>query len=105
MFAILTPVLSTPIILILSIGTRPLEAPPDAELSGIEEKSSNVAPADVPLTFQHKAIRLFWSIDVIGLGLLVVGAGLVLITVTIANGSGSRWGDGESLAYIPTRSG
>ena len=96
MFAIMTPALATPIILILVVGTRAHKNRPDAEIGDREEKSDVIGPVVVTTTFKEKALHIFWQLDVIGLLLLVVGVGLVLITVTIANGKVSKWSDGKS---------
>ncbi|KAL8279884.1 hypothetical protein RQP46_007734 [Phenoliferia psychrophenolica] len=97
MFCILTPALATPIILTLVVGTRAHKVKPEAENG---EKSDPVVPVVVTRSFKEKAIHIFWQLDVIGLVLLVGGIGLVLVTVTIANGKVSRWSDAHSIAML-----
>jgi SIT family siderophore-iron:H+ symporter-like MFS transporter len=85
MFTILTPALSFPIIMTLYYGQH------KAKVEGKLDK--------IPLFFKGRktsviTLELFWQLDFIGLILLVVGAGLILLTVTIANGLGSSWNSG-----------
>jgi SIT family siderophore-iron:H+ symporter-like MFS transporter len=96
MFTILTPALATPIILTLAYGMRD------------HKKQVSEAPVAVqrPQTsFATKFMNVFWSLDVVGLILLVGGAGMVLVTVTLANGRGSKWSDGSSgFSFLPRAS-
>lgn len=88
MFCILTPALAIPIMLSLGYGMRP------------RKKDSN-APVVVPppraagKSFGAKFMSVFWQLDFVGLLLFVAGAGMILVTITIANGRGSKWSDGE----------
>ncbi|GAA5859365.1 hypothetical protein JCM1840_004582 [Sporobolomyces johnsonii] len=93
MFCILTPVLTTPILLTLSFGMRKTRKAVDAPVVP--------PPADGSRqTAWQKALSIFWQLDVIGLILLVGGAGMVLVTITIANGKGSKWSDAHCIALL-----
>ena len=91
MFALLTPVLAIPIMLTLGVGMRKVKK--DETVPVVQ------APRAPGKSFSAKFLSVFWQLDFPGLLLLVAGAGMVLVTVTIANGRGSKWSDGESLRY------
>lgn len=111
MFTILVPVLAIPIMLTLGIGMRKSKS--DVKTHVVPRAADGSAPS-----LWQKTVSVFWSLDVIGLLLMVAGfgalffgtssrrllfahkrpstfsAGMVLCTVTIANGKGSKWSDG-----------
>ena len=88
MFAILTPVLAIPIILTLGVGMRKHKTDPNAA-------PVVMAPRAPGKSFGAKCRSVFWQLDLVGLLLLVAGSGMILVTVTIANGKGSKWSDGK----------
>lgn len=92
MFCILTPALATPILLTLGIGMRKHKA---KDVQVVAAAKSGPQP-----TLWQKLVSVFWQLDFPGLLLLVAGAGMVLVTITIANGRGSRWSDGEHAACL-----
>lgn len=87
MFAILTPALAIPIMITLGVGMRKHKV--------TSPKFVPVAKSGPQPSFAKKALSVFWQLDLIGLLLLVAGAGMFLVTITIANGRGSSWSDGE----------
>ncbi|KAK4056011.1 hypothetical protein OIO90_003006 [Microbotryomycetes sp. JL221] len=94
MFCILTPALAFPIMLTLGIGMRKST-----------KKISVVAPTvndneRTRLTWKQKFVSVFWQLDLVGLILFVGGAGMVLVTITIANGKGSKWSDPHCIALL-----
>lgn len=89
MFCILTPVLAIPIIITLSYGMRETKA----QLAVRVKKPLNFSARGV----QKAVVNVLWKLDVVGLVLLVVGAGLFLVAITLANSRTSRWYDGQSL--------
>lgn len=94
MFAILTPVLALPIMFILGYTMR------QTKQQKADEVAARAAPAasGPQQSLAQKALSIFWQLDVIGLLLLVAGFGMVLVTVTIANGKGSQWSDGALVS-------
>ncbi|BGO99264.1 hypothetical protein NBRC10513v2_000368 [Rhodotorula toruloides] len=91
MFCILTPALAVPVMLTLGIGMR--------------KSKKAVEPAPVSnegprRSFWQKTVSVFWSLDIIGLLLLVGGFGMLLTIITIANGKGSHWKDPHSIALL-----
>merc|ERR1711939_475454 len=82
MFCILTPVLAVPIMLTLGIGMRKSEG------NKVQVVAPTTPGASAKLPFSKKAKSIFWQLDAVGLLLLVAGAGMVLVTITIANGRG-----------------
>ena len=91
MFCVLTPVLAIPIIITLTVGMR-------------ETKAQLLLRSKKPLNFSLIAVKkavlnVLWKLDIVGLVLLVVGAGLFLVAITLANGRTSRWYDGESCSF------
>ncbi|GAA5834491.1 hypothetical protein JCM9279_004331 [Rhodotorula babjevae] len=96
MFAILTPVLALPIMFILGYTMRQTKQQKADEVAA----RAAPAPAGPRRTIAQKALSIFWQLDVIGLLLLVAGFGMVLVTVTIANGKGSHWSDAHCIALL-----
>lgn len=107
MFCILTPILAIPIIVTLGIGMRPSKKPEKVAAA------AELALHRTKRSLRTRAIEVFWQLDFVGLVLLVVsrafafllraessptdlqaGSGLVLVTITIANSTVSRWSDG-----------
>jgi SIT family siderophore-iron:H+ symporter-like MFS transporter len=115
----MTPVLATPIILVLYKGTRPSRIKraetraarqPNQKPSRVEalglffRQPSRVNWAGIwasrnagGKSFRAEALSLFWQLDTIGLILCVLGFGLFFVTITIANGPTSEWSDRELL--------
>lgn len=91
MFCILTPVLATPIMLTLGIGMRKSKRTTQ-EVKQIDERPQR--------SIWQKIESVFWQLDLFGLLLLVAGFGMILVTVTIANGKGSKWSDGHCIALL-----
>ncbi|BGP28642.1 hypothetical protein JCM10296v2_000378 [Rhodotorula toruloides] len=91
MFCILTPALAVPVMLTLGIGMR--KSKKAVEPAPV----SNGAPRR---SFRQKTVSVFWSLDIIGLLLLVGGFGMLLTIITIANGKGSHWNDPHSIALL-----
>lgn len=89
MFCILTPVLAIPIMLSLGYGMRPRKADPTAPVVVPPPRAAGKS-------FGAKFMSVFWQLDFVGLLLFVAGAGMILVTITIANGKGSKWSDRES---------
>lgn len=111
----MTPVLATPIILVLYKGTRPsrmkraelragrsqdqpsrseavatfLKCPDRARWANIWARQAGRK------SIRAEALSLFWQLDTIGLLLCVLGFGLFFVTITIANGPTSEWSDRE----------
>jgi len=94
MFCILTPVLAVPIMLTLGIGMRKSEG------NKVQVVAPTTPGASAKLPFSKKAKSIFWQLDAVGLLLLVAGAGMVLVTITIANGRGSKWSDAHCIALL-----
>ncbi|SCV73286.1 BQ2448_7212 [Microbotryum intermedium] len=99
MFCILIPVMALPIILTLGIGMRKhrKDSIDESEVAREEADERERRGLGDNRGLWNKAVGVFWSLDLIGLLLLVAGAGMVLVTVTIANGLGSKWSDGTLL--------
>lgn len=85
---ILTPVLATPIILVLWRGTRPSRVQ-RAEIRAAEAQRKSL---------KTRALETFWQLDVPGIILCIGGFGMFLITITLANGPTSEWADGQSVS-------
>lgn len=95
----LVPVLATPIIITLALSQRDARRSSESERHERKKEESSMEELAVPQlevgrSWQTAVVENFWQLDVVGLLLLVVSAGLVLTTVTIANGNGSNWNDG-----------
>ncbi|KAM0787422.1 hypothetical protein ACM66B_003504 [Microbotryomycetes sp. NB124-2] len=98
MFCILTPALATPIMLTLGIGMRKSSS---TKLAVVAPTAAVEQSAERPrLTFKQKVVSVFWQLDLVGLLLFVAGAGMVLVTITIANGKGSKWSDAHCIALL-----
>lgn len=106
MFAIMTPVLTIPVMLTLGIGMRKSKK----ESGDIEQTSQRSLGDKVKSVFSkdqeshrprrtlwQKTQSIFWQLDLFGLLLFVAGFGMILVTVTIANGKGSHWSDGHCM--------
>jgi MFS transporter, SIT family, siderophore-iron:H+ symporter len=91
MFCILTPALAIPIVFALGYGMRPRKKDPNAPVV-------TPPPRAAGKSFGAKFMSVFWQLDFVGLLLFVAGAGMILVTITIANGKGSKWSDGEPFA-------
>ncbi|KAK4049011.1 hypothetical protein OIV83_004372 [Microbotryomycetes sp. JL201] len=94
MFCILTPALATPIMLTLGIGMRKSSS---TKLAVVAPTASTERSR---LTLKQKVVSVFWQLDLVGLLLFVAGAGMVLVTITIANGKGSKWSDAHCIALL-----
>ncbi|GAA6061341.1 hypothetical protein JCM10212_004822 [Sporobolomyces blumeae] len=91
MFCILTPVLATPIMLTLGVGMRKSRKA-DRDVAQVDSRPQR--------SLWQKTQAVFWQLDLFGLLLLVAGFGMVLVTVTIANGKGSKWSDAHCIALL-----
>ncbi|SCV67396.1 BQ2448_5007 [Microbotryum intermedium] len=111
MFCILVPAMATPIILTLTYGMRPhkkdVNGNPTKSEKSIQDDEEEVASTIVNgptisdnKTLWAKTVTIFWSLDLVGLIFLVAGAGMVLVTITIANGRGSKWSDPHCIALL-----
>ncbi|GAA5923509.1 uncharacterized protein JCM15063_003670 [Sporobolomyces koalae] len=105
MFAIMTPVLTIPVMLTLGIGMRKADkASTDVEQSSVDAYGDKVKSDHVKKvsnrTIWQKVQSVFWQLDLFGLLLFVAGFGMILVTVTIANGKGSHWSDGHCIALL-----
>lgn len=90
MFAIITPVLSVPIIAALATGSR------TRKVKDIEEKEKVQEITVVEsLPWKERTVSMFWQLDLIGLLLFIGGAGMFLVTITLANNKTKSWADGE----------
>lgn len=90
MFAIITPVLAVPIIAVLATGSRA------RKVADVEEKEKVQEITVVEsLPWKQRAVSLFWQLDLIGLLLFIGGAGMFLVTITLANNKTKSWADGE----------
>ena len=90
MFAIITPVMAVPIIAALATGSRQRKRV-DPEDSDSNEPITVVEH----LPWKERSVSMFWQLDLIGLLLLIGGAGMFLITITLANNKTKSWGDGK----------
>ncbi|GAA5961238.1 hypothetical protein JCM3765_002881 [Sporobolomyces pararoseus] len=105
MFAIMTPVLTIPVMLTLGIGMRKAKKESDVEGSAHRSTSEKLKSAFTVKkrsnrTVWQKVQSVFWQLDLFGLLLFVAGFGMILVTVTIANGKGSHWSDGHCIALL-----
>ncbi|GAA5850578.1 hypothetical protein JCM5353_006807 [Sporobolomyces roseus] len=109
MFAIMTPVLTIPVMLTLGIGMRKskkesgdIEQTPQRSLGDkVKSVFSKEQDSHRPRrTLWQKTQSIFWQLDLFGLLLFVAGFGMILVTVTIANGKGSHWSDGHCIALL-----
>ncbi|SCZ93932.1 BZ3500_MvSof-1268-A1-R1_Chr6-3g08999 [Microbotryum saponariae] len=111
MFCILVPAMATPIILTLTYGMRPhkkhVDGSPIKSEKSLQDDEEDVASTIVNgptisdnKTLWAKTVAIFWSLDLVGLLFLVGGAGMVLVTITIANGRGSKWSDPHCIALL-----
>lgn len=90
MFAIITPVLSVPIIAALATGSRA------RKVKDVEEKEKVQEITVVEsLPWKERTVSMFWQLDLIGLLLFIGGAGMFLVTITLANNKTKSWADGE----------
>ncbi|OCF32227.1 hypothetical protein I316_06141 [Kwoniella heveanensis BCC8398] len=95
-FIILTPVLATPITLVLWRYTRP------TRLLRQEQKAAKAAKVRLPFAdrFWIGTKAFFWQLDFIGLVLFTLGFGLFFVTITLANSRTARWSDAHSIAQL-----
>ncbi|ORY92512.1 major facilitator superfamily domain-containing protein [Leucosporidium creatinivorum] len=93
MFCILTPALAIPIMLSLGYGMRPRKKDPNAPVLVPPPRAAGK-------TLGAKFMSVFWQLDFVGLLLFVAGAGMILVTITIANGKGSKWSDAHCIALL-----
>ncbi|KDE07037.1 hypothetical protein MVLG_02615 [Microbotryum lychnidis-dioicae p1A1 Lamole] len=111
MFCIIVPAMATPIILTLTYGMRPhkkhIDGTPTKSEKSLQDDEEDVASTIVNgptisdnKTLWTKTVAVFWSLDLVGLLFLVAGAGMVLVTITIANGRGSKWSDPHCIALL-----
>ena len=109
MFCILVPAMATPIMLTLTYGMRDHKKDADGHsidsdksVDDIEKRPTASAGPTLSdnKSLWTKTVAVFWSLDLVGLILLVAGAGMVLVTVTIANGRGSKWSDAHCIAML-----
>ncbi|KAI5449653.1 hypothetical protein NCC49_004203 [Naganishia albida] len=95
MFAIITPVLAVPIIAVLATGSRA------RKVADVEEKEKVQEITVVEsLPWKQRAVSLFWQLDLIGLLLFIGGAGMFLVTITLANNKTKSWADAQSIALL-----
>lgn len=92
MFAIITPVMAIPIIAALATGSRQRKR---ADVEETDSDSNSPITVIEHLPWKERAVSLFWQLDLIGLLLLIGGAGMFLVTITLANNKTKSWGDGE----------
>jgi len=106
----MTPVLTIPVMLTLGIGMRKskkeegdVEQTPQRSV-GDKVKSVFSTKHDEShrprRTLWQKTQSIFWQLDLFGLLLFVAGFGMILVTVTIANGKGSHWSDAHCIALL-----
>lgn len=95
MFCVLTPVLAIPIIVTLTLGMRETKA----QLSARSMQPLNFSPNGI----KRSVVNVFWKLDLVGLFLLVGGAGLFLVAITLANSRTARWYDGTSRSRLISR--
>ncbi|GAA5899277.1 uncharacterized protein JCM6883_005166 [Sporobolomyces salmoneus] len=106
MFAIMSPILTIPVMLTLGIGMRKSRKETDVEGSSHRSVGEKVKAALTPKqsrsnrTLWQKTQSVFWQLDLLGLLFFVAGFGMILVTVTIANGRGSHWSDGHCIALL-----
>lgn len=92
MFALILPVVSIPLITCLLIASR--RARRQGKLVGL-----------ATLREAHGGYRnlykdLFWRLDIIGLILLCAVLSLILVPLTIASGTSSRWGHADVIVML-----
>ena len=75
-------------------------APRMDQVEKVSEEGTTVIVLEKP-SAKTRWIGYFHELDVIGLVLLIAGAGMILITISTANGNGSRWSDGQFLYSLP----
>lgn len=92
MFAIITPVMAIPIIAALATGSRQRKR---ADVEETDSDSNSPITVIEHLPWKERAVSLFWQLDLIGLLLLIGGAGMFLVTITLANNKTKSWGDGQ----------
>ena len=79
---------------------RSLVIAPRADQSEkVSEEGTTVAVVEKP-SAKTRWIGYFHELDVIGLVLLIAGAGMILITISTANGNGSKWSDGQFFPLL-----
>ncbi|GAA5877929.1 hypothetical protein JCM8547_007081, partial [Rhodosporidiobolus lusitaniae] len=88
MFCILIPFLATPIMLTLGIGMRK------------SKKEGHDTRRTRGKTVWEKIQSIFWTIDLIGLVLLVAGFGMTLTIITIARQAGGSWSAPHSVGLL-----
>ncbi|KAI9635925.1 major facilitator superfamily domain-containing protein [Dioszegia hungarica] len=93
-FIILTPILATPIILVLWRGTR---AP---RTHRNEIRAARRGERFSLGRFKQGARAMFWQLDFIGLVLFVLGFGMFFVTITLANSRTARWSDPHAIALL-----
>lgn len=99
--AVLVPFCSIPIIATLWYGERKamrtVTVVPHVTIQSEKfHEEGVIATAEPPkMSWQARWIDYFHQLDVIGLLLLIVGAAMVLITISTANGGTNKWSDGK----------
>ncbi|OCF78545.1 hypothetical protein I204_00485 [Kwoniella mangroviensis CBS 8886] len=63
-------------------------------------KRERAAQTSLVQRFWADAKDIFWKFDVIGLVLFVVGIGLFLVTLTLANSRFNKWSDAHTIAQL-----
>ena len=97
-FAIMTPIITLPIILTLAWGQR------RAKQLGVLATSYYGQQAQAATgnhkSFLTKAREFALDIDLLGLALFTIGWGLLLIPLTIVNGGKQKWSSGDIIAML-----
>lgn len=92
MFAILLPALAIPVIIVLMIAAR--RAKSQGRLVGLQTLRQFHG------TYGALAADLFWRVDLIGLVLICAILSLILLPMTIAGGTSSRWGHADMIVML-----
>ena len=92
MFAILLPASALPVIAILTLAAR--RAKRQGKLIGLKTLM------EVHGTYGALLEDLFWRVDLIGLVLICAFLALILLPMTIAGGTSSRWGHADMIVML-----
>ncbi|CAK7226510.1 ferrioxamine B transporter [Sporothrix curviconia] len=94
MWALITPVLASPLIVSLLVVSR------RARQMGLFDEAETAVPRRGAAGAARLAYDLFWLLDVVGLVLLIAMLGLILVPFTLAGGIHTQWAQAHIIVPL-----